>query len=539
MSMPIILAIEPDRRQAAHVSAVVRHRVGAELILADTTEGALDAIGSRVPDLVLVPALLSPQDDAALAAALRVIAAAAHVRTLTIPVFSNGTSHSQVGGLLARFRRRSESSSVGCDPAVFAEQITDYLREAAAERADLASKQEDFDEPAPMAAHVAETPAAVAETPVAAVEPPDEVFESSVVASFDATLPEVREVEEVQEPPRSFIPARIVNNDQPLTVEAAAPPPLDFLEDTNELFADRPAVDETTPDDEEDGDEIVIDLSDEIVELSPETSSEEELFDGERFGVYTLSLDDSLDTVDAVARLAKVEDEPAAAVDEVEAIDMPAPIEAIEVPAPIEAIEAVAEMRAAADVAKPMRVPTIAAETRIERTDAAHADDAAWLSLGLRYPRHWPALEGVVVEAAAPRTEAAAAPVKKVAAVDAAAGRLAARVAAIRPAPAPAPPSRPDHLEWSELVASLRQDIERRRKQPPAAPAAAPVVARPTEVPTRMQAAETAQSPRPRKSGPIQDEWGFFDPQQCGFAALLAKLDEFSEADEPAARPPA
>src|SRR5213593_4831778 len=102
MSMPIILAIEPDRRQAAHVSAVVRHRVGAELILADTTEGALDAIGSRVPDLVLVPALLSPQDDAALAAALRVIAVAAHVRTLTIPVLGSGSQQTSRGGLLSR-----------------------------------------------------------------------------------------------------------------------------------------------------------------------------------------------------------------------------------------------------------------------------------------------------------------------------------------------------------------------------------------------------------------------------------------------------
>ena len=82
--MAIVLAIEPDRRQAAHLTAIARHLVGAELVLADTTEGALDAIGNRVPDLVLVPALLSPQDDAALAAALRVIAAAAHVRTLTI-----------------------------------------------------------------------------------------------------------------------------------------------------------------------------------------------------------------------------------------------------------------------------------------------------------------------------------------------------------------------------------------------------------------------------------------------------------------------
>src|SRR5215470_2695842 len=134
--MPIILAIEPDKRQAAHVSAIVRHRVGAELILADTTEGALDAIGSRAPDLVLVPALLSPQDDAALAAALRVIAAAAHVRTLTIPVFANGISQEGRGGLLSRWRRgRSEPTQSGCDPAVFAEQISDYLREAAADRA--------------------------------------------------------------------------------------------------------------------------------------------------------------------------------------------------------------------------------------------------------------------------------------------------------------------------------------------------------------------------------------------------------------------
>src|SRR3954464_302718 len=126
--MAIVLAIEPDRRQAAHLAAIVRHQVHAELLIADTTEGALDAIGNRIPDLVLVPALLSPQDDAALAAALRVIAAAAHVRTLTIPVFNSGGSSdgAKSGGLLSRFRRgKSEAPSVGCDPAVFAEQITD------------------------------------------------------------------------------------------------------------------------------------------------------------------------------------------------------------------------------------------------------------------------------------------------------------------------------------------------------------------------------------------------------------------------------
>src|ERR1700682_2806308 len=101
--MPLILAIEPDRRQAAQLSVMVRKRIHAELILVDTTERALDAIGNRMPDLVLVPALLSPQDDAALAAALRVIAAAARVQMLTIPVLgAPRPSARSTGGLLGR-----------------------------------------------------------------------------------------------------------------------------------------------------------------------------------------------------------------------------------------------------------------------------------------------------------------------------------------------------------------------------------------------------------------------------------------------------
>jgi len=58
--MSLILAVEPDRRQAAHLTQIVRQRVGSDLILAETTELALAQIGNRVPDLILVPALLSP-----------------------------------------------------------------------------------------------------------------------------------------------------------------------------------------------------------------------------------------------------------------------------------------------------------------------------------------------------------------------------------------------------------------------------------------------------------------------------------------------
>jgi hypothetical protein len=45
----------------------------------------------------------------------------------------------------------------------------------------------------------------------------------------------------------------------------------------------------------------------------------------------------------------------------------------------------------------------------------------------------------------------------------------------------------------------------------------------------------TAHTPSRRAQArhkPIQDEWGFFDPEQCGFAALLAKLDEIIDTDD-------
>src|SRR5262249_32555592 len=44
------------------------------------------------------------------------------------------------------------------------------------------------------------------------------------------------------------------------------------------------------------------------------------------------------------------------------------------------------------------------------------------------------------------------------------------------------------------------------------------------------QAAAPAATPRKRgRLKPVQDEWGFFDPDQCGFKALLARLDAVTD----------
>ena len=117
---------------------------------------------------------------------------------------------------------------------------------------------------------------------------------------------------------------------------------------------------------------------------------------------------------------------------------------------------------------------------------------------------------------------------------------------AVRP-PAPAPVvAAAKRQEWLELIDSLRVDVERLRAgREQAEPEPEPVViaATPKERERRAPAVgpaakkqtPPAQAPtrKPKKPKPVQDEWGFFDPEQCGFAALLAKLEEITDTEEP------
>ena len=144
--MPLILAIEPDRRQASQLTAMVRGRLHAELVLGESAERALAALGQRVPDLILTSALLSPKDENALGERLRALdGAAAHVQTLTIPVLASasGRHASRAGGVLSALRRdkgKAAATPDGCDPAVFAEQCKEYLERAETERSSLAEQ---------------------------------------------------------------------------------------------------------------------------------------------------------------------------------------------------------------------------------------------------------------------------------------------------------------------------------------------------------------------------------------------------------------
>jgi hypothetical protein len=553
--MPIILAIEPDRRQRDALAAVVRQRVGAELVLADTTERALEAIGNRVPDLVLVPALLSPQDDAALAAALRVIAAAAHVRTLMIPVLAAHSEAARPSGLLSRWRKGRSASEApdGCDPAVFAEQIVAYLKESAAERALRAD--DDFDD-APRANKSQNTREfgqqdlrAGANTHVTAdgqsYTPIDTDPDAQVYVKPDVAYTQPNVQAYAQPDAEAYVQPDVPVYVQPDEEAYAQPDVHAYAQPDEQLHmqvdaqnevvglvegdeydtADRDGVSAQQLKQDED-----IDLSDKLSELETEESEESdwtrrgipdtELFDGEPIGVYTMpSVADNPDLeVPVVTRSAFGK---APTIPRVVAKESPS-LSEFDADAALDP-EFFTESFRPVFAGKPRTEPVFEEEAAVARafeaepTDSAPpaddvypagaepepTDDEPWGSAFMVPRGEW--LE---------KPEALPTPV-------AAAASAPIEVPAAEARHAPAPHKR-DRPEWSELVASLRKDIERRRVDPP------------QETPTPTATAAAADTPvarRSKKSKPVQDEWGFFDPEQCGFAALLAKLDEITEED--------
>ena len=141
--MPLILAIERDPDQVRQLTDVVRQRLRSELVLADSAERALAALGTRVPDLVLIPALLSPREEAILKDGLR--ERTAHVQTLTIPVLAPPVDQAKPRGVLSRFRREKTHpvSEMGFSPSAFADQIAAYLQRTAQDReADIPGKRQ-------------------------------------------------------------------------------------------------------------------------------------------------------------------------------------------------------------------------------------------------------------------------------------------------------------------------------------------------------------------------------------------------------------
>jgi CheY-like chemotaxis protein len=163
---PQILAIEPDRWRASQLKTIAR-RIGAELRLTDSMDGALAALNEQTPDLILTPALLSARDDQALTDRLRRLGeAAAHIQTVTIPTLHtpepSGGELSLSSTRMFAALRKDRSHATGpeaCDTDTFAEQVAFYLMgatEARRKRAPTAVSSELPPKPSEAAPRTAE-----------------------------------------------------------------------------------------------------------------------------------------------------------------------------------------------------------------------------------------------------------------------------------------------------------------------------------------------------------------------------------------------
>jgi len=140
--MPLVLAIEPDLRQATILKRIVRDKVHADVAVVESPDAALAAIGTRIPDVLLLSALLSPRDEDELIAHLRSLNGADHIQTHTIPQLASTAADQEQGGrkgLLGVFKRKKEVPQpivAGCDPDMFAEEIATFLQRAAEKKAE-------------------------------------------------------------------------------------------------------------------------------------------------------------------------------------------------------------------------------------------------------------------------------------------------------------------------------------------------------------------------------------------------------------------
>jgi hypothetical protein len=131
-----VLALEPDATQADAIHHVVCNLVGARLTVATSIDHALHLLRQSVPDLVLLPALVSPNQEATLIEALRVLPSASHVETLITPVLPSRDRELIVtpqGWRRWTSRRTPAGRTTSAEASAFAERVH-WAMERARER---------------------------------------------------------------------------------------------------------------------------------------------------------------------------------------------------------------------------------------------------------------------------------------------------------------------------------------------------------------------------------------------------------------------
>jgi len=552
--MQLILAIDADKRQAAQLAALVRGRFDAEFVQAESAGEALQVLAERVPDLIMTSPLLSPFDDGVLAEYLREIGpAGAHVQTLRIPVL--GVAKPAGRGLFSFGRkRRNESAPDGCDPTFFADEIAVYLARAAEER------QATNGSPEPLAALPADAePHEVTATYVPAYEP--EPYTSNT-AIADPVEYEFRD-----ETPIYVAPAPPARDEESLDESAERHEDEQVLAYREPDVAPPDAVAHSDPAPRPDAEQAPMYVEDASLQM-------------------LASVDDQSDKTVAASASVPI-DEPAAHIEQQDAVDEAMPVaiayqvmddvqpvvdEASDVVAtpviveydlaPIEPREEPA--RDHVEPVSPVAPPPPVAPPAPRRTASFEAALAAIRGAWGKKVRASPSSvlfspETAIEKPAEPSLVDSEQPIATSETPGETRGPLEVDLtcdidALEEPEAETAVGAAPDEEDVDELSASpALHDLESALEAaaPPAAvvpnplheiaPAEPPpVVAHPADNNEPEKSRKRSDKKGPKKPSkpnkrPAQDEWGLFDPDRCGFAAVVQKLNEVTDDEDPKA----
>jgi PilZ domain len=126
-----VLAIEADPRQASALRHIVCDLVKSRLTLVDSIAGAVLALSTETPEMILLPPIISPGDEAELLTAIRRLPSAAHVEMHVTPMLESPAQAAHAADR-ARGGRRAGAAEPADDPEVlaFAAQVSSCLERA-------------------------------------------------------------------------------------------------------------------------------------------------------------------------------------------------------------------------------------------------------------------------------------------------------------------------------------------------------------------------------------------------------------------------
>jgi CheY-like chemotaxis protein len=132
-----ILAVEPDALSADRLRAILADRTVAEVVIADTAEEAVAALGVRVPDLLLVSAILPPLVEEQVMLHLKRLDPEGKVPILTLPPAAVAPEPEE-RGFLSFLRRPTPTRLLipAYDSSALGDRIVEALQESQAARID-------------------------------------------------------------------------------------------------------------------------------------------------------------------------------------------------------------------------------------------------------------------------------------------------------------------------------------------------------------------------------------------------------------------